>query len=83
VSIGVIGCGFRASVVFDGRSLCGSKEMNAVGRNYVSLARPFALVSFSAAQSLLFAAPTDDDSALGTHDPYQMQLGDNISSPTA
>ena len=51
----------RTPIVLDGRNLYSPCQMKAVGLNYISAGRPFALASSSAAECLPLPSPTDND----------------------
>ena len=51
----------RTPIVLDGRNLYSPCQMKAVGLNYVSIGRPSALASSSAAGSLPLVSSTDND----------------------
>lgn len=51
----------RTPIVLDGRNLYSPCQMKAVGLNYISVGRPFALASSRAVGSLPLPSPTDND----------------------
>lgn len=63
----------RTPIVLDGRNLYSPCQMKAVGLNYISVGRPFALASSSASESLPLPSPTDKISGLRTRGPHSVQ----------
>jgi hypothetical protein len=51
----------RTPIVLDSRNLYSPCQMKVVGLNYISVGRPFALNSSSAAESLPLPSSTDND----------------------
>jgi UDP-glucose 6-dehydrogenase len=51
----------RTPIVLDRRNLCSPCQTKVVGLNYISVGRPFALASSSAAESLPLPSSTDND----------------------
>ena len=63
----------RTPIVLDGRNLYSPYQMKAVGLNYISVGRPFALASSSAAECLPLLHRQTTISGLRTRGPHSVQ----------